>query len=352
MNGGDFSFLRPLVPTEIFAAYWRFAAERQRIFFRRLSGSGGPWTSDPILQTNKFTNVYRASDRVSQYLIREVIYGGASEPDEVFFRTLLFKLFNRIETWELLVDHFGTITSRDYSFARYDQALGAARARGRTIYSGAYIMPSAGKSSDGSYKYQMHLRLLQRMIADELPQRIAQMSSLRECFYALREYPTIGDFLAYQYAIDINYSAVTNFSENDFVAAGPGARDGLRKCFSDTGGLSEADVIQAVTEQQDACFAAARVSFDRIGDRPLQLIDCQNVFCEFDKYARVGYPHVQGRSGRMRIKQKFRPLPNLPDPWYPPKWGINAAVQMTLHQLRSAAANDTSRTKVGQADSI
>ena len=57
--------------------------------------------TDPVLAAYKFTNGYRASDRVSQYLIRSVIYAGSQKPGELFFRTLLFKLFNRITTWEL-----------------------------------------------------------------------------------------------------------------------------------------------------------------------------------------------------------------------------------------------------------
>ena len=38
-------------------------------------------------------------------------------------------------------------------------------------------------------------------------------------------------FLAYQYLIDLNYAAGLGFSEMDFVVPGPGARDGIRKCF-------------------------------------------------------------------------------------------------------------------------
>jgi hypothetical protein len=41
---------------------------------------------------------------VSQYLIRDVVYAGPQDPEEVVFRVLLFKFFNRIETWELLCD--------------------------------------------------------------------------------------------------------------------------------------------------------------------------------------------------------------------------------------------------------
>ena len=55
--------------TPVFDTYWRFAALRQDIFMRRLSRTKPPWSDDPILSTYRFTNPYRASDRVSQYLI-------------------------------------------------------------------------------------------------------------------------------------------------------------------------------------------------------------------------------------------------------------------------------------------
>src|SRR5436309_114238 len=101
-NATVFGRLSAAKTTVVYDTYWRFAAERQRIFFRRLKGVVPPWTADPILLRHKFTNAYRASDRVSQYLIRHVIYEGDQSPEEIFFRTLLFKFFNKIETWELL----------------------------------------------------------------------------------------------------------------------------------------------------------------------------------------------------------------------------------------------------------
>jgi len=58
--------------------------------------------------------------------------------------------------------------------------------------------------------------------------------------------------------------------------------------------------------------------------RPLQLIDCQNLFCEVDKYARVAHPQITGRSGRTRIKQLFAPVVDPVPAWFPPKWGLNA----------------------------
>jgi hypothetical protein len=115
--------LRKLKPTIVFDSYWRFAAERPEIFLKRANGKSIPWTDDPILQEYRFTNVYRASDRVSQYLIGNVIYSGEQSPKEVFFRTLLFKFFNKIDTWELLVRHFGFPNSPDFNVEQYSRML-------------------------------------------------------------------------------------------------------------------------------------------------------------------------------------------------------------------------------------
>jgi hypothetical protein len=135
-------------PSKVFDTYWRFAAERQEIFFRRIAGAPPPWTADPILREFKFTNAYRASDRVSQYLIKRVIYAGDQNPDELIFRILVFKMFNKIETWELLEESLGGISLAAYDFDRYDAVLTNAMAAGVRIYSAAYIMPSGGRNGD------------------------------------------------------------------------------------------------------------------------------------------------------------------------------------------------------------
>ncbi len=54
--------------------YWTFAAERQKVYRRRLDGVRGPLTTDPVIAAHRFTNAYRASDRVSQHLIQRVLY--------------------------------------------------------------------------------------------------------------------------------------------------------------------------------------------------------------------------------------------------------------------------------------
>jgi NTP pyrophosphatase (non-canonical NTP hydrolase) len=319
--------ISPLVPTPVYDAYWRFAAERQAVFFRRLEGTEAPWTDDPIIRQFKFTNAYRASDRVSQYLIRNVIYRDdlPSDPAEVVFRILVFKVFNRVETWELLERSLGQVTYADYTFKRYDQILTRAMARGDSIYSAAYIMPSAG-SLGHDRKHRNHLALIERMISDDLPSQLGEARTMQKAFDLLRSYPTIGDFLAYQYVTDTNYSTVTDFTEMEFVVPGPGAIDGIRKCFTDTAGMPDAEIIKFMTDRQEIEFERLGINFRTLWGRRLQLIDCQNLFCEVGKYARVSHPDVSGESGRVRIKQRFRPVSEPIHFWYPPKWGINDAV--------------------------
>jgi len=195
----------PTKTTLVFDTYWKFAAKRQAIFFKRVNEIEEHLTDDEILNTYKFTNAYRASDRVSQYLIRHVIYEGNQSPEELFFRILLFKTFNKIETWKLLTARLGEITFVGYDFNKCDEVLTESLQRRNSIYSAAYIMPSGSKSFGQSYKHRSHLKLIEMMMADSVPRRICDAKSMHQVFDLLRSYPMIGDFLAYQYAIDLNY---------------------------------------------------------------------------------------------------------------------------------------------------
>ena len=61
------------------------------------------------------------------------------------------------------------------------------------------------------------------MIDDGLPGQLARASSLATVYQKILGYPGLGPFLAFQYAIDLNYSTLIDFNESDFVVAGPGA---------------------------------------------------------------------------------------------------------------------------------
>ena len=228
------SCLMSLTSTPVFDTLWKFAAERQAIFHRRAQGLPGPWTDDPVLAEYKFTCPYRAADRVSQYLIRNVIYlkgqPGAQEPDlhtpeEVFFRTMLFKLFNKIDTWEWLnVDLDEPLTHYAFLRGHCHSVLEQLVANGAAVYSPAYMVPSPPKGFVHSRKWEAHLHILNRMMADGLPARLAETPHMDSAFRLMREYPMIGDFLAYQFVTDLNYSDVFPWSEMEFTIPGPGGQ--------------------------------------------------------------------------------------------------------------------------------
>ncbi|MBT7702482.1 MAG: hypothetical protein HN700_19505, partial [Verrucomicrobia bacterium] len=195
-----------------------------------------------------------------------------------------------------------------------------------TIYSAAYIMASGSSSFGHQRKHQNHLRLLEHMMASGIAQQISACPTMSQLYDVLLSYPLIGKFLAYQFATDVNYGDITDFSEREFVVAGPGARDGVTKCFTDRGRYTDEDVIRYMMDSQESEFNRLGLEFRNLFGRSLQLIDCQNLFCEVGKYARVSHPHISDGSGRGRIKQVFRFGGPLPAPCFPDKWGLATAV--------------------------
>jgi alpha-glutamyl/putrescinyl thymine pyrophosphorylase clade 1 len=303
--------------TPVFDSYWYLAAERQAMFMKRLSPTAEPLTADPILARHRFTNAYRASDRVSQYLLHNVIYNAQHSSEDVIFRVLLFKIFNRIDTWEHLVATIGEPSIAGFDPPSYVRALDSWMAADKRLYSAAYIMPNPSLGHDR--KHANHLWLLDRLIDDGTISRLSKTKSLESLFNRLLAVDSFGPFLAYQYAIDINYAPHFQFDEMEFVVPGPGARRGIAKCFADTGGMNDSEVIRAMTVSAPSFLES--VGFKDLWGRPLQLIDCQNLFCEVDKYARVAHPELNS-NGPARIKQKYSSALEPIKLGYPPVWGL------------------------------
>jgi len=313
---------RVLVRPAVFDAVWHFAAARQAVFHLRAAGEPPPWTTDPVISSWKFTNVYRSADRTSQVLIQDVIYSDpACSAEDLIFKILLFKFFNTESTWRLLerLHSPGPVSWASYDFAAYDAVLSAARRRG-PIYSASYVIPPPPYGEQR--KHANHLRLLEDMMTGGLPQKIAASGSLTAAYQLLRGYRSVGPFLAYQFALDLGYSPLLDDGETTFVVPGPGALDGLAKCFEDTAGLRPEDLIGWIAETSASHFADRGLTFTDLWGRQPSLADWQNVLCEVSKYTRATLPQVQGTTGRDRIKQRFRASARPLEYRFPPKWGL------------------------------
>lgn len=319
----------PVPRSYVFDEYWRLAAERQRIFFSRIHGEDPPWTEDRILASYKFCNAYRASDRVSQYLIRDVIYDEARSftTEDELLRIIFFRLFSKIETWEAVEERVGPLNLQDFDVERLDGCLEELRGEGRSIYTSAFIL-CANRAYGFKRKHRNHLALLEEMFdGGRLPAEINAARNLASVYESLASYPLIGPFMAYQIAIDINYSEVVDFSEDEFTVPGPGALRGMHKCFEDFGNLSYSELIGYMVERQEAEFERLEIDFESLFGRRLHAIDCQNLFCEIDKYSREAFPEL--KSARSRIKARYQPEARNLDLFYPPKWGLNRKLPPT-----------------------
>lgn len=332
MNTTPTHFVRlaPPVPRPgVYELYWTFASRRQAAFEARLAGQSWPWSDDPILQTFKFCNVYRAADRVSQYMIRDVAYGTDPEttPRDRIFQITAFRTFSKIATWAALTAELGGAPRLDHlRSGEFEQALDRVRARNGGLYTGAFIL-CANKAFGFNEKHRNHAALFKHMFLDNAcAERVLQAPSLKEVVALLQRFPLLGPFMAYQIAIDINYSEMIDFSENDYTQAGPGAVRGLKKAFAHPGDYSPAETILWMVDRQADEFSRLGLSFGGLFGRPLYAIDCQGLFCELDKYCREAIPELT--SARSRIKAKYSGSGAEIALFFPPKWGLGTTATL------------------------
>lgn len=321
--------MKELIPRPgVYELYWKFAYERQKVFEGRIRSDQGPWTDDPILQVYKFCNVFRAADRVSQYMIKEVCYNPEqSEPDDRLFQIVAFRIFSNIATWNSVRSILGHApTINDLVSGRFEEALAETKEKNGTLYTGAFIL-CAADAYGRAKKHLNHVELFKDMFVNQaLGKKILDAKSLQEVYDRLHSFPLMGDFMSYQIAIDLNYSDLINFSENDFTKAGPGALRGIKKVFESTKGYTTEEVIIWMVDHQDEEFEKLGYKFNGLFGRKIHAIDAQNLFCETDKYCRKAMPELA--SARVRIKSKFVENKQPVELFFPPKWHLRVPARV------------------------
>ena len=217
-----------IVPNDNLTYLFYWCCERMNIFWKRYNGEQQPWTSDEILQQYKFTNVYRVLDRSSQYMLRNVIYNGREySREDMFFRILLYKHFNLPETWDALMTEFGDITY-DTGWEDIARFLDD-RIEHEVIYSNAFMLTGWFYSLPeyanirGASKHRGYFEVFRRKIFENGEiEAFLNATGFEELFYMFKKLEPFSDFMAQQYCLDLNYSPLYDFTENDFVVTGPG----------------------------------------------------------------------------------------------------------------------------------
>ncbi|OCB84805.1 hypothetical protein A7U60_g8331 [Sanghuangporus baumii] len=330
---------KPFTTRPAFDTFWEYASERHAVEERRRAGRPQPWSKKSVFREYKFCSVFRVADRGSQFLIKEVIEkGGSQEEEELLFRVLLYSSFVRVETYKLLSAALGPLSWKTYDHAKYARVLLEAADNGDSIYTGAFqkFPPQLGYS----HAHENHLALLEIMMSNDLLGKLKGCKYMADAFDVIYQFPGSGDFVAFQLLINLSYTPLVDFSENDFVIAGVGAVKGLKKCFSPSDSVSgsESALIRWMTETQEKHFARLRlepaVLSNGNGDeeRKMTLVDVEHTLCELHKYVRILSSAEGGGYGK-RFTQKTARLARWPV--FPRAWAHPTRTRTRLKPGRS-----------------
>ena len=301
------------------SVYWQWAHLRHDTFNRRVADIK-PYALEPLIARHRWCNVWRVLDRVSQRVVR--IGLESDTPEDAAVRVFLLKIFNRTDVYDWLCSTGGEPSTEHFPTDQYCMAVKSDPARPDRMWSGAYVMRVPDQQScPPGMKAVRWLRLMGALHARQWWVDVAQAPSLSAIVETLSTIPGVGRWTAYQYATDFGYVGLHTWDEDSYVTHGPGSRRGVRRIFAPEHHSEMERCIEWTCANQDNLQLMHGFEPLRLKGRKLKLIDVQNVFCEFDKYARVAHPGLGG-VGMKQIKRRY-PMATakpLPEPLLPAHW--------------------------------
>lgn len=308
----------PVVHEENLLHLYNFIHRRYRIHLRKdVLKKPQPWTKDPVLQEFRFTNVRREHDRETLWLINHITSNSKVSYDDKLMNCILFRLFNKHETSELISQPIRF--NKSWNPEAYREVFEAVEVRDPhyIFFTGAFITGGMKRAlkwylPKGTSEDSMPMRVMkfmEHLYADRVVSKIKVCKTQKDVYDLLRGYLGIGDFLAYQMFVDMTYIAEFPFSENEFTAAGPGCKMGLNFLFEDKDGMSYEECLFWLRENLGDLFIRVlgkpwdpNKLFRDLPehDRCLNVMSLENCFCELSKY-------IRAKTGTGRPRKKYKP---------------------------------------------
>jgi hypothetical protein len=279
--------------------YW--ATERENIRLKKLEGYPPPWTGDPILQKYRFCNVNRRHDRVSQWLLWNVL-----NHCDYFDNVMVFVKWVALCRWvnwpptlsDIILADGDLITNKNIRLKKIgvliDKKCGDSKA-----WTGAYMIRAPSKKkypgiTKGAFVAETVVGGLDAVSA-QLRAALKQ-NSAQAVWELLCSVPNWGTFMAGQVVADLTYTPLLEAAGdlNTWAPQGPGSRRGFNRLM----GRPLYDRIQA-EEWSDRLQDWRGQVAAAIGSE-LNLMDLQNCLCETDKYLRV-------KAGEGRPRSTYKP---------------------------------------------
>lgn len=232
---------------------------------------------DPIIAKYRFCNVRRNDDRVSKYVLQEIVAPYAGDPF-LWFRLVVARLFNNPLT---LADIERNVVPFDPK--RMADKLFTREAMGLKNFNAAYIVSTNGRTGS-KITYLINDVLTPMWKLRHNITAALKGATLDQAHELLMRQNGLGSFMAAQVLADLKYADPSRWEDFDtFAASGPGSKRGLNRVLerSPESPLSEASFRFRLDELY--------IKVNRLlkWEEPLTAQDLQNCLCEFDKYERA-----------------------------------------------------------------
>lgn len=273
-----------------------------------------PWTNDEVLKNFRFTNIRREHDRESKWVIEHIANNSELSYEDKLLNVILFRLYNKHETAELISMPFKFSQTPDWNPEWYRSLFEAALIEDpkRVFFTAAFhtvgMKNTLKKVTGEDYAPMRILKFIKILINEGLVDDIKSCVNQQEVYQTLTGYNGIGRFLAYQFYVDMAYIAEFPFSENEFTVAGPGCVMGLNYLFENRDGMTYEECLFWLRDNLDRLFIeelgkdwdAKRVFWDLPEeDRCFNVMSLENCFCELSKY-------IRAKDGTGRPRKKYR----------------------------------------------
>lgn len=267
--------------------FWRFVCERHEVFRRRvIQRRPPPWSEDPILQTVKFTNVYRDLDRVTRDLLHAIPPASMDYTSgDLLFNVILYRLFTWPETYAALGRFTGVA---EWDRTKAAKILKLRQQYGFKIFTGAFLVQGGTRGAGSKPRTMLQRLAWVKKNIRTLTEDVMKAETARAAHAVLTTIPGVGGFLGAEILIDLCYPKIGLLPErflDEWIFIGPGAMKGLQEISG--GPLKRRDaetLLMTIRDNQHAMRAIAKLKLN--GPR-LTLENLENCACEYQKYVRA-----------------------------------------------------------------
>lgn len=286
-----------------FDRYIAFLRERNAIYLKKTAGLPWPWTQDPILQSYRFTEVYRERDRTSLHYQKMVRNFYGQNDALVLPATVLYRWFNRIETCE----HFFSQPDFDNAsvFERYWSEDGSLSILSECLnkippphITGAYIITGEPGYEKGIGVLLYFHEWFKKPWEETWKQWLDNPPSLNDMYLWIADARGLGMFMGAQLVADLKYLPFMKDAIDwwSWAMPGPGSKRGLNLVMGQRADQPWNDKVWQ--EKIQILNKAENIALHPYEMGPFHCQDTQNHCCEFSKYEKT-------RMGIGRPRQVF-----------------------------------------------